>query len=51
MNVLSDLQTTLGGLQIPIETGVFTDKDVYKRQRGRCRFLQRGGNQWTPDRL
>ena len=26
MSVLADLQTTLGGLQIPIETGVFTDK-------------------------
>ena len=25
MSVLADLQTTLGGLQIPIETGVFTD--------------------------
>ena len=26
MSVLADLQTTLGGLEIPIETGVFTDK-------------------------
>lgn len=26
MSVLADLQTTLGGLKIPIETGVFTDK-------------------------
>lgn len=25
MSVLSDLQTTLGGLEIPIETSVFTD--------------------------
>lgn len=26
MSVLADLQITLGGLKIPIETGVFTDK-------------------------
>ena len=26
MSVLADLQTTLGGRQIPIETGVFMDK-------------------------
>lgn len=26
MSVLADLQTTLGELEIPIETGVFTDK-------------------------
>ena len=26
MSVLADLQITLGGLNIPVETGVFTDK-------------------------